>query len=140
MEKKKAYVKPSMESETFVPNTYVAACGDHGATYKFTCDAGDGSWGDVYLNDGTNLTKDSWGKTSYFHACMEKHSAPTSDVYQDGYLILNGGNDETQHWVGGIFSGHYEDYPKIPVKIWRGDGSVHATANLNIDSWEIEKS
>lgn len=137
MEKKRAYVKPSLESETFVPNTYVAACGDHGATYNFTCDAGGGSWGDVYLNDGTNLTK---GKSRYFHACMEEHSAPTSDVYQDGYLILNDGNDETRHYVGFWPFGHYEDYTKISVKIWTGDGNVHATTNLDIDHWETDKS
>lgn len=132
------YVKPTMESEAFVPNTYVAACGDHGATYLFTCDAGGGAWGDVYLNDGTNLTS---GSRYYFHACMEKHSAPTADPYEDGYLILNGGNDETRHWVGiPMFGGHWEYYEKIPVKIWRGDGNVHATAQLDMDEWTIEKS
>jgi len=55
-------------------------------------------------------------------------------------LILNGGNDETRYWVGGIFSGHYEDYEKIPVIIWQGDGSIHATTNLDQDSWETAKS
>ena len=43
------YVKPTMESEAFVPNTYVAACGDSGTTYLFTCDAGGGKSGTVYL-------------------------------------------------------------------------------------------
>lgn len=134
------YVKPTMESEAFVPNTYVAACGDHGATYLFTCDAGGGEWGDVFLNNGTNLTEDGWLSTNYFHACMEKHSAPTTDPYEDGYLILNGGNDETGHYVGWGWNRHWEDYEKIPVKIWRGDGSVHATIQLNMDEWTIEKS
>lgn len=138
MEKKRAYVKPSLESEAFVPNTYVAACGDSSANYLFTCDAGGGERGDVYLNNGTNLTS---GSLHYFHACMEEHSAPTSDVYEDGYLILNGGNDETRHWVwDGLFQGHYENYERISVKIWRGDGDVHATIRLNMNEWTIEKS
>ena len=140
MEKKRAYVKPSLESEAFVPNTYVAACGDHGANYNFTCDAGGGSWGDVYLSNGTNLTKDGWLGTNYFHACMKTHSAPTDDVYEKGYLILNGGNDETGYYVGWGWNKHWEDYEKIPVIIWRGDGSVHTTTNLDIDHWETDKS
>ena len=140
MEKKKAYVKPSMESETFVPNAYCSQCGDHGVTYYFECTAGGGAKGDIFLKDGTNLTKDGILRSSWFEACMVDHSSPKDDVYQDGYLILNGGNDETRHWVGLPWNGHWEYYTKIPVKIWTGDGSVHATANLDQDDWTIAKS
>lgn len=28
MENKRAYIKPILESETFVPQNYIAACGD----------------------------------------------------------------------------------------------------------------
>lgn len=55
MEKKKAYVKPSMESETFVPNTYVAACGDENKVYLFTCDGGGGAYGGVWHDDNGYL-------------------------------------------------------------------------------------
>ena len=36
---KKVYTKPELKSEAFVPQTHVAACGDSGTVYKFTCDA-----------------------------------------------------------------------------------------------------
>lgn len=35
---KKVYTKPELKSEAFVPQTHVAACGDSGTVYKFTCD------------------------------------------------------------------------------------------------------
>ena len=37
---KKVYTKPELKSEAFVPQTHVAACGDSGTVYKFTCNAG----------------------------------------------------------------------------------------------------
>ena len=40
---KSVYVKPVMISERFLPNEYVAACGDtEYGKYKFKCDAGGG--------------------------------------------------------------------------------------------------
>ena len=39
------YVKPTMEGEVFAANEYIAACGDSGTVYKFTCDAGRGESG-----------------------------------------------------------------------------------------------
>ena len=46
---KRAYVKPTMESETFVTQAYIAACGDSGTTYLFKRDDGGGRSGTVYL-------------------------------------------------------------------------------------------
>ena len=40
---KKVYTKPELKSEAFVPQTHVAACGDSGTVYKFTCDAPKGT-------------------------------------------------------------------------------------------------
>ena len=34
---KKAYVKPSMESEMFLPAEYIAACGDVNVTWSINC-------------------------------------------------------------------------------------------------------
>ena len=136
----KVWRRPLTKVQKFEANEYVAACGDHGSIYLFECNTGDGELGDVFLENGTNLTKDPWYTTHYYHACDTKHRANSTDDFQKGYLILNGGNDETRYWVGGIFSGHYEDYEKIPVIIWQGDGSIHATTNLDQDSWETAKS
>ena len=38
----KSYKKPVLNVERFTPDEFVAACGDSGTTYLFTCDAGGG--------------------------------------------------------------------------------------------------
>lgn len=139
MENKRTYIKPVLESETFVPQNYIAACGDSGKIYKFTCDGGRGKKGDVYTNSGTNLTE---GITHYYHACNIKHNAPSEDEFIRGTFIENGGNDQKRYWKrDGIFWGHWEYYPSIPVIIWTDGGTnVHCTENLDISSWETAKS
>lgn len=139
MGNKKAYSKPILESETFIPQNYIAACGDSGKIYNFTCDGGEGKMGDVYTSSGENLTE---GKMRYYHACNTKHSAPSDDKFIRGTFIANGGNDKTKYWVrDGKHSGHYEYYPSIPVIIWTDGGTnVHCTENLDISSWETVKS
>lgn len=135
---RKKYVKPALNSEDFVPQVYCAAC-EHTSSgagmYKFVCDAGDGERGDIITDSNKNLTSGSW---SYYHACDASHEAPTTDVFQYGYFIHNGGNDEltyneydrtSRQWVT-------KEYDKTRVIIWTGDGDVHATENLNRDTWE----
>ena len=122
--KKKVYEKPILTTEEFVPNEYVAACehSESGAgLYKFVCDAGGGRKGDIFLENGTNLTEGYW---HYYHACDKAHQAPTTDEFEKGYFYANGGNDRVK------------GYTRIPVIIWRGDGDIHATENLNQDTWE----
>ena len=140
---KKAYVKPSMESEEFVPNTYVAACGDSGTTYLFTCDAGGGYSGNVYVEsngvaglqtDGEWIPGTGWGDWGHwqsadrslggYHACGTKHEADSDDEFLNGYYVPYGSSRVTD------------------VIIWRGpyNNNVHCTTNLNMDSWEIAKS
>lgn len=140
---KKAYVKPSMESEAFVPNTYVAACGDSGTTYLFKCDAGGGESGNVYVEsngvaglqtDGEWIPGTGWGDWGHwqsadrslggYHACGTKHEADSDDEFLNGYYVPYGSNRVTN------------------VIIWRGpyNNNVHCTTNLNMDSWEIAKS
>lgn len=135
MEKKKTYVKPVMESETFVPQTYVAACGDHGVVYKFKCDAGNGVWGSVYqetngtpgLQTGRRGDKRIalYGFLTGFHSCDIEHEADSNDGFYDGYYCAHGNTDNP-----------------VSVIIWKGpDGdNVHCTTNLDQDSWETVKS
>ena len=141
MEKKKAYVKPSMESEMFVPNTYVAAC-ESGTTYWFKCDAGPSNdYSEVWeeTNGIPGLQQDSsgswwWGdytpadrhRTSYYHACNTVHEVRGNENFLNGYVVVD-------HFLG--------DDEVIPVLIWTDhDTNTHCTTQLNPEDWEIAKS
>lgn len=131
----RSYRKPMMNVEKFVANEYVAACGDENKVYKFKCDAGGGIKGDVWTDDGTNLTP---GHEYYYHACSKTHDASTEDDFIYGYFYENGGNDKKTRWIP--FVGESE-YPRTRVIIWtEGGTNVHCTTNLNMDSWVIAKS
>ena len=45
---KRVWCRPQTVVQKFEANEYVAACGDSGTVYKFTCDAGGGVYGSVY--------------------------------------------------------------------------------------------
>lgn len=132
MQNKKMYIKPVLESETFVPQNYIAACGDLNKVYKFKCDAGGGRSGSVYLEtNGKPGLQTNWrGGDKYlsgYHACGTTHEAKTTDDFLDGYYV-------TSSWWGGTKT--------TPVIVWRGpnNDNTHCTENLNMDSWETEKS
>lgn len=130
---KRAYVRPTMVGERFVANEYVAACGDtEYGKYKFTCDAGGGVSGDVYresngksgFQKGYDLLGDGGDEwLGGYHACGTTHEANTTDDFQNGYYIPDGGD-------------------AVDVIIWRGKrgDNIHCTTNLNRDSWETTKS
>ena len=132
------YVKPTMESEAFVPNTYVAACGDSGTTYLFTCDAGGGKSGTVYLEtNGRPGLQRGWGGDQYlssYYACGTKHEADSDDPFLNGYYV-------TEEYVGWWPFGHTEEQI-TDVIVWRGpyNNNTHCTTNLDKDSWETAKS
>lgn len=130
---KRAYVRPTMVGERFVANEYVAACGDtEYGKYKFTCDAGGGVSGDVYReSNGKPGFQKGYGLFGYggdewlggYHVCGTTHEANTTDDFQKGYYIPDGGD-------------------AVDVIIWRGKrgDNIHCTTNLNRDSWETTKS
>lgn len=130
---KRAYVRPTMVGERFVANEYVAACGDtEYGKYKFTCDAGGGVSGDVYReSNGKPGFQKGYALFGYggdeclggYHACGTTHEANTTDDFQNGYYIPDGGD-------------------AVDVIIWRGKrgDNIHCTTNLNRDSWETTKS
>lgn len=133
------YVKPTMEGEVFAANEYIAACGDSGTVYKFTCDAGNGKSGSVYLETNGQPGLQSDGKNadrylSGYHACGTTHEAESTDGFLDGYYV-------TQEWVGSWWGGHWETVT-TPVIVWRGPygNNTHCTTNLDMDSWETVKS
>lgn len=139
---RKVWVRPVTEVQKFEANEYVAACGDHGTTYYFVCDAGDKS-GDysVYLNgsDGIPHTQDDifWcggygavrGNRTY-GKCGETHEAEDNNDFYPGYITKK---------VWRPFGGSYTDERNVIV--WTANGTnTHCTTNLDQDSWETAKS
>lgn len=127
MEMKRNWVKPLAVVQQFVPNEYVAACGDENKVYKFVCDAGDGRYGGLYDKDWKRISSGSYS----YHACGETHDATTQDDFIEGFF-----DPDTDHRNGN----------ELSVYIWlekNRHGSVinkHATTDLDIDSWETAKS
>lgn len=125
---KKEWVRPLTIVDQFVPNEYVAACGDSGVTYKFTCDAGGGAYGEVYLEtngkEGLQTGKGGDSHLSSYHACGTTHEAESTDDFLPGYYIP-WFNDEVK-----------------PVIVWRGPkgDNTHCTENLDMSTWETGKS
>lgn len=132
----RSYRKPMMNVEKFVANEYVAACGESGVVYKFTCDAGGGVSGSVYLesNGKEGLQKTGgWGYRadtylSGYHACGTTHEAESTDSFLNGYYVVDGGL--------------FEKDTVTPVIVWRGEkgNNTHCTTNLDMNSWTTAKS
>lgn len=138
---KKTWEEPQILVQKFIPNEYVAACGDSGTTYLFKCDAGGGVYGSVYqeTNGQSGLQTSGWNAdtkiASYenwgflgeygFHACGTTHEAESDSGFYDGYYCAKGNTNNP-----------------VPVIIWKGNrgDNVHCTTNLDKDSWETAKS
>ena len=135
----KSYKKPVLNVERFTANEFVAACGDSGVTYLFTCDAGGGDFGSVYVEsngvDGLQTRRErvgGWGghwqeadlRLGDYHACGTTHEADSDDDFLNGYYV--------PYWSDNV----------TKVIIWRGpyNDNVHCTTNLDKNSWETAKS
>lgn len=124
--------RPMAVVDAFVANEFVSACGDKNKEYLFTCDAGGGDSGKVYLetNGKPGLQKTGgWGyredkKLGGYHACGTTHTAKTTDDFTQGYYIKN----------------YTEDI--VDVIVWRGPwgDNTHCTTNLNKNEWTTVKS
>ena len=127
----KSYKKPVLNVERFTANEFVAACHDINKVYKFECNAGGGKYGAVYKDSNENGKLDFGDEelTSYlpaYHACGEKHEAPTDDEFIKGF------------YTEGVVAGYFNP---TPVIIWTDGGTnVHCTTKLNMQEWETEKS
>ena len=135
----KVWRRPLTEVQKFEANEYVAACGDSGTTYLFTCDAGGGVSGNVYVEsngvEGLQTRGEwvgGWGghwqeadrSLGGYHACGTTHEADSDDEFLNGYYVPYRSDNATE------------------VIIWRGpyNNNVHCTTNLNKDEWETAKS
>lgn len=130
--KKRVYAKPVLESETFVPQNYIAACGDtEYGRYKFECNAPAGGAFISHELAGTGFVgNDGVISSSSYRPCNEIHYSPLTDTYARGFIDRN--------------KNKKEDYPDESVYIWvesrGGIPNYHATANINRESWTIVKS
>lgn len=124
--------RPMAVVDAFVANEFVSACKEENKEYLFTCDAGGGAHGDVYLetNGKPGLqTEDNWWERYYadrflsgYHACGKKHTAKTTDDFLEGYYVRHG---------------------KVTnVIVWRGEkgDNTHCTTNLKMNTWTTVKS
>ena len=128
---KRAYVRPTMVGERFVANEYVAACGDSGKVYKFTCNARKGPLYYYPLSD--NIIDGVYigtGQAKYigdYEPCNAKHEASATNAFYDGFVDYNG-NEKQDDGEG--------------VIVWRGpkNDNGHATKDLDMNTWETAKS
>ena len=131
---KKRWEEPRILVQKFMPNEYVAACGDSGVVYNFECNAGS-RWDsyNVYFDDGRPLASSNGNEEHYaqftgYHPCGATHEAESDSGFYDGYMYL-------QNWRGNN-SGN-----PIDVVIWTDNGTdVHCTTNLDMDEWTTAKS
>lgn len=132
----KTYKKPVMNVEHFVPNEFVAACGDSGTVYKFQCDAGELglTWSYVYQETNNKPGLQTTGRNrdtllGIYHACGTTHEAESNSGFHEGYMV-----DIDTIWD--------HDSTPVDVIIWRGeDGhNIHCTTNLDMKTWETAKS
>ena len=130
---KRNYVKPVLSGEEFIPQNYIAACGDSGiSAYKFTCDAPGGPL--YYYKDGDGTIDGTYTGTGnatllgfFYSPCNETHEASTTAPYYDGFVDRN--------YNGRCDSGE-------ACIVWRGpnNDNGHSTAQLEMDKWETTKS
>jgi hypothetical protein len=127
---KKIWSVPEAIAEQFAANEYVAACHDINKVYKFTCDAPAGTICVDWDNDG------DVDRFSGYHPCEKKHESPVSDTYYLGYVDRNGNRQQDEGEAAYIWLEFSRNW-------WTGDLEVsngHATANLDMNSWETAKS
>ena len=131
---KKRWEEPRILVQKFMPNEYVAACGDSGVVYKFECNAGkrdthyaikdsNGRVANIsgrYMDGGESL----WGY--YYHPCGETHEAESDSGFLTGYHL-----DNPRTW----------DDENISVVIWtQYNRDVHCTTKLDMNEWSTAKS
>ena len=131
---KKMWEEPKILVQKFMPNEYVAACGDSGVVYNFECNAGSRRESyNVYYDNGRPLASsngnEEWSAPfPGYHPCGATHEAESDSGFYDGYMYL-------QDWWGDNTGN------RIDVVIWTDRGrDVHCTTNLDMDEWTTAKS
>lgn len=144
---KMSWNNPAVEVQQFVPQEFCGSCADGGMNYLFECNAGVSrglDHGHIYVERyGSADTFDYTGNTvrerelGYFRPCNEKHVSPTTSEYLEGWFVPY----DVEQWL--IFQRYVQHYDQaFKVIIWRGNNNdnIHATENLDIESWEKNHS
>lgn len=127
---KKRWEEPRILVQKFMPNEYVAACGDSGVVYKFECNAGERDT-HYAIKDSNGLAAtisgrymDGWNY--YYHPCGETHEAESDSGFLTGYHL-----DNPKTWRD----------ENISVVIWtQYNTNVHCTTKLDMNEWSTAKS
>lgn len=135
---KKRWEEPRILVQKFMPNEYVAACGDGHVSYNFVCDAPAGTLYYYPRSDG-NIDGSYSGSGSAEHLgsynpCSATHAAPTTDDFFDGFVDRNR-NGRQDSGEGVIV---WLEYDSFWGETYISDG--HATKNLDMNSWTTDKS
>ena len=130
---KKAYVKPTMESEAFVPSEYVAACSG-GATYVGHCDIS----GYVYIDgDGDGILTRGEGSGDY----QKYYNTACNRLYESDQMPTFNAFVMKGDWVPIEWKDVYiplVGLQKIPIK-WQAEDAIpvfnyndtHVTQNID---------
>lgn len=128
---KQVWENPKIYVEKYIPNEYIAACGDENKMYKFVCDAPGGTLYYYPTSDGSidgsyNGTGRARRLGSY-DPCFTTHEASVTSDFYDGFVDYNR-------------NGRQDDGEGVIV--WRGpsNNNGHATKNLDMNSWVTAKS
>lgn len=153
---KKMWVAPQMEGMEFFAGEYCeSVCGEGHVVYNFTCDAGGGESGYVWLETNNWIPEGATGNTLQkehgdwiggsifdpiyeyeadkelggYHACGITHQASATNEFLHGYYQEYSSYGEPEN-------------PIIPVIVWRGpDGdNIHCTTQLDMNKWTTAKS
>ena len=136
---KKMWSEPVIMAQKFMPNEYVAACGDSGAYYIFQCNApkgtlyqypeSDGSIDGVYTGDGRARKLGSFKPN-----LSVKHYAKTTDAFYDGFIDydMDGKPDPGEGVIVWIEHG-WDPW-------WGPTSDYHATKELDMKSWTTSQS
>ena len=128
---RKKWNDPQIVGQEFLPNEYVAACGDENKVYKFVCDAKAGTLYYYPTSDGNidgNYNGSGWAqRIGSYHPCSATHEASVTNDFYDGFVDRNR-------------NGRPDDGEGVIV--WRGPNgrNGHATENLDMSSWVTAKS
>lgn len=131
---KKTWEEPKIMVQKFIPNEYVATCGDSGVVYIFECNAGEkngryavkDSNGNVATISGKYMNGGGMFGGNYYHPCGEKHQANSNSGFLKGYHIDDKRTSKDEN---------------IEVIIWTDyNTDVHCTTRLNMNEWTTAKS
>ena len=125
---KKAYVKPSMESEAFVPNEYITAC-HNDVSYVGVCDISGYVFNDT---NGNGVYDAGIDKYEYKNSACDRKYESSVQPHVNAFVFSD------IKWVQeGRWSGHYEGVG-TPTGVfhyqsfdWWNGRDNHVTANID---------